>query len=79
LKSSSDLSEYAEVAETFDARKAEIQVAVAGGRPPYAIEAEYGEKGAVKPSSPTTRDHMNDGHTALFKTARPASKAVPQP
>jgi hypothetical protein len=30
-------------------------------------------------SLPTTRDHVNGKHTAFFKTARPAFKAVPQP
>lgn len=36
------------IAETFDTQKAELQVAVAGGKNPYAVEVEYGEKEAVK-------------------------------
>lgn len=44
------------IAETFDARKAELQVAVAGGIPPYTIEVEYGEKGSVKKKGPESLD-----------------------
>jgi hypothetical protein len=44
------------IAETFDSHKGELQVAVAGGKPPYTIEVEYGEKAEVKKKAPEVLD-----------------------
>jgi hypothetical protein len=55
------------IAEMFDARKAELQVAVAGGRPPYTIEVEYGEKGAVKKKAPESLDTPGTVKFAFLK------------
>jgi hypothetical protein len=45
------------IAETFNAAKGELQVAVAGGKSPYTIEVEYGEKGAVKKKPPESLEN----------------------
>jgi hypothetical protein len=65
------------VAETFDMRKAELQVAVAGGKAPYTVEVEYGEKtekGEVNKKSPESLDAPG---TVKFSFARESEWPVP--
>jgi hypothetical protein len=55
------------MAETFNAKQGELQVLVTGGKAPYTIEVEYGEKGALKKKVPQS---LETPGTVLFQFAK---------
>lgn len=62
------------IAETFNLEKPELQVAVAGGKPPYVIEVEYGEKGAVKKKPPAS---LETAGTVTFAFVKETDWPIP--
>jgi hypothetical protein len=64
------------IAETFDVTKGEMQVTVAGGTPPYIIEVEYGEKGAVKKKTPESLESPGTVKFAFAKSDWPKPMTI---